>query len=171
LFGFYQVYATFFVAYLRKGLNLPTELVGNIWLYWAVLAFLSMIFWGGISDRIGRKWSLAACLIPVVISIFIPIFFQDLPFLYASAMLYGASFAGPVAIILAAAAESVPLPMAAAAVGLVTACFGMGQAISPTIAGYLTDLTGSFYPGFAMSAVVIALALLTFTLWPLKRAD
>ncbi len=171
LLGFYQVYATFFVAYLRRGMNLSTELVGNIWFYWAVLGFLTMMLWGIISDRIGRKWALAVCVLPLVFSVFMPLFWQDIPLLYASAMLYGATFGGPVAIVLAAAADVVPVRLAAAAVGLVTAFFGLGQAVSPTIAGYLTDLTGSFYPGFAMSGVVMLMSLVVFVLWPLKRAE
>lgn len=170
LFGFYQIYATFFIAYLRRGLNLPTELVGNIWLFWAILGLLFMMFWGWLSDRIGRKWSMAWCLLPLVVSVLMPIFWQDIPFLYLSAMLYGATYAGPMAIILAAAGDAVPITLAAAAVGLVTASFGLGQAVSPAIAGYLTDLTGSFYPGFVVSAVVMFFSLVTFALWPLKKA-
>jgi len=169
LFGFYQIYATFFVAYLRRSLNLPTELVGNIWLYWAVLAFVFMMFWGWLSDRIGRKEAMAPCLMVLLVSVLMPIVWQDIPLLYLSAMIYGATFAGPMTIILAAAGDAVPTSMAAAALGLVTAAFGLGQAVSPAIAGFLTDLTGSFYPGFALSAAVMALSLIVFVRLPLKR--
>lgn len=169
LLGFYQIYATFFVAYLRRGLGLPTEVVGNIWFWWAVLAFLLMMLWGLLSDRFGRRQVMAPCMLFLVASVLMPIFWHDVPLLYASAMLYGATFAGPMTIILAAAGDAVPRPMAAAAVGLVTAGFGLGQAIAPAIAGFLTDFTGSFYPGFVLSAVGMALSLLTFFLLPLER--
>lgn len=169
LFGFYNIYSTFFVAYLQRGLNLTTEVVGNIWLYWALLGLLVMMFWGTLSDRIGRKEAMAPCLLMLVVSILIPVFWHDLPFLYLSAALFGATFAGPMTIILAAAGDAVPTTLAAAAMGLVTAAFGLGQAVSPAMAGFLTDLTGSFYPGFVLSAVVIALSLVTVVLLPLKR--
>ncbi|MDO8689062.1 MAG: MFS transporter [Dehalococcoidia bacterium] len=171
LWGFYQIYATFFITYLRNGLKLPAETVGNIWFYWAVLAFLLMAGWGLLSDRIGRKRTMALCAVPLLASILMPIFLHDVTFLYASAMIYGATYAGPMQIILAAAAESVPLRLAAAALGLVTAAFGLGQAVSPAIGGYLIDLTGSFYPGFILSAVAMALSLVIFVLWPLKKAS
>ena len=170
LFGFYQVYVTFFIAYLRRGLGLPAEVVGNIWLVWAILGFLFLALWGLLSDRIGRKQAVALCMLPLLVSVILPLFRQDIPFLYISAVLYGATYGGPMQIILAAAADAVPVSLAAAAVGLVTAFFGLGQAISPAIAGYLADLTGSFYPGFALSAVVMASSLAIFALLPLKRA-
>lgn len=169
LFGFYQIYATFFVAYLRRGLNLPTELAGNIWFYWAVLGLVFMMFWGWLSDRIGRKEAMAPCLLLLVVSVLMPMFWQNIPLLYLSAMIYGATFAGPMTIILAAAVDAVPVPLAAAAVGLVTAAFGLGQAVSPAIAGFLADLTGSFYPGFALSGAVMLFSLVTIVLLPLKR--
>ncbi len=171
LWGFYQIYATFFITYLRNGLGLPADLVGNIWLFWAVLAFLCMAAWGLLSDRIGRKRAMTLSAVPLLASILMPMVLQDVPFLYASAMIYGATYAGPMQIILAAAAESVPVRLAAAALGLVTAAFGLGQAVSPAIGGYLIDLTGSFYPGFILSAVAMGLSLVIFDLWPLKKAS
>ena len=128
-----------------------------------------MMFWGWLSDRIGRKEAMAPCLMVLLVSVLMPIVWQDIPLLYLSAMIYGATFAGPMTIILAAAGDAVPTSMAAAALGLVTAAFGLGQAVSPAIAGFLTDLTGSFYPGFALSAAVMALSLIVFVRLPLKR--
>jgi MFS family permease len=170
LFGFYQIYATFFVAYLRRGLNLPTALVGNIWFSWALLSLITMLFWGWFSDRVGRKEAMTPCLLVLVASVLLPIFRQDVPMLYLSAMLYGATFAGPMMIILAAAAEAVSPALAAAALGLVTAAFGLGQTISPAIAGFLIDHSGSFYPSFILSAAVMALSLATIIVLPLKKA-
>ncbi len=170
LFGFYHIYVTFFISYLHRGLDLPTEVVGNIWLVWAILGFPFLALWGLLSDRIGRKQALALCTLPLLASVVLPMFRHDIPFLYLSVILYGATFGGPMQIILAAAAEAVPVSLAAATVGLVTAAFGLGQAVSPALAGYLTDMTGSFYPGFALSAVVMASSLATFVLLPLKKA-
>lgn len=169
LFGFYQVYVTFFIAFLRRGLDLPIEVSGNIWLVWGILGFPFLALWGLLSDRIGRKQAMALCMVPLVVSVILPMLRQDVPFLYLSAMLFGATFGAPMNIILAAAGDAVPVSLAAATVGLVTAAFGLGQAVSPAMAGYLTDVTGSFYPGFALSAVVLALCLTTFVLLPLQR--
>ncbi len=169
LFGFYQIYATFFVAFLRGPLKLSTADAGNIWLAWAIVGVVFMAFWGWLSDRIGRREAMFPCTVVLVISVLMPIFWHDVPLLYLSAMLYGATFTGPMTIILASAGEAVAPRLAAASLGLVTAGFGLGQAVSPAIAGQLTDMTGSFYPGFIISAVVMLLSFVTFSLLPLKR--
>lgn len=170
LFGFFQIYVTFFVAYLRRALDLPAAMVGSIWLVFAVVGLPFLALLGLLSDRIGRKQAMALCMIPLLAGVILPIFQQDVPFLYVSAALFGLTFGAPMQMFLAAAADAVPVKLAAASVGLVTAAFGLGQGVSPAIAGYLTDLTGSFYPGFALSAVVMALSLATFVLLPSKRA-
>ncbi len=169
LFGFYQIYATFFVAYLRGQLQLPTSVAGNIWLSWAIVGVMFMAFWGWLSDRIGRKETMVPCVLVLAVSVIMPIYWHDMPFLYLSAMLYGATFAGPMTIILASAGEAVAPGFAAAAMGMVTAAFGVGQAISPAIAGFLTDLSGSFYPGFVLSAAGMLLSAVTMVLLPLKK--
>lgn len=169
LFGFYQIYATFFVAYLRGPLGLTTAEAGNIWLAWAVIGVAFMAFWGWLSDRIGRREAMAPATLLLAFSVVMPIFWHDTPFLYLSAMLFGATFTGPMTIILASAGEAVSTSLAAAALGLVTAGFGLGQAVSPAIAGQFADMTGSFYPGFVISAVFMLSSLVTFLMLPLKR--
>ncbi|MDP2660193.1 MAG: YbfB/YjiJ family MFS transporter [Dehalococcoidia bacterium] len=168
LFGFYQIYATFFVAYLRGPANLSTAEAGNIWLAWAVVGVAFMAFWGWLSDRIGRREAMTPCTIILAASVLMPIFWQDVPLLYVSAMLFGATFTGPMTIILASAGGAVAPRLAAASMGLVTAGFGLGQAVSPAIAGQFADITGSFYPGFVLSSVVMLASLVTFFLLPLK---
>lgn len=169
LFGFYQIYATFFVAYLRGPLGLSTADAGNIWLAWAVAGVVTMAFWGWLSDRIGRRQAMTPCTLLLVVSVLLPMFWHDTTLLYVSAMLYGATFTGPMTIILASAGAAVAPRFAPAALGLVTAGFGLGQAVSPAIAGQFADVTGSFYPGFVLSAVVMLASLVTFTLLPLRR--
>lgn len=169
LFGFYQIYATFFVAYLRGPLKLPTDVAGNIWFWWSIAALVLMAFWGWLSDGIGRKQAIVPCSLVVVVSTLVPVFWHDLPFLYLSAILFGGVFAGPMTIILASAGEAVAPPYAPAAMGLVTASFGLGQAVSPALAGLLIDMTGSFYPGFMLSAVVVLLSMVVILLLPLHK--
>ncbi|MDO8689694.1 MAG: YbfB/YjiJ family MFS transporter [Dehalococcoidia bacterium] len=168
LFGFFQIYATFFVAYLRGPAKLSTAEAGNIWLAWAVVGVAFMAFWGWLSDRIGRREAMTPCIIFLAASVLMPIFWQDVPLLYVSAMLFGATFTGPMTIILASAGEAVAPRLAPAAMGLVTAGFGLGQAVSPAMAGQFADITGSFYPGFVLSSVVMLASLVTFLLLPLK---
>ncbi|MBI2848665.1 MAG: YbfB/YjiJ family MFS transporter [Chloroflexi bacterium] len=169
LFGFYQIYATFFVAYLTKGLSLPVALVGNIWFYWAVLSFFFVMFWSALSDSIGRKKAVTPCLLLLVASTLLPIFRQDVISSYISAMLFGATFVGPMIIILAAAGDAVDSALASTAVGLVTAVFGLGQTVSPALAGVLIDATSSFYPGFLLAGAIITLSLISLLLIPLRQ--
>ena len=82
-----------------------------------------------------------------------------------SATLYGLTAWSIPAIVAAAAADYAPAPLAAAGLGFLTILFGIGQAISPPIAGSLADWSQSFSASFllcsgvALIGCVAALAL------------
>ena len=48
-------------------------------------------------------------------------------------------------------------PGAPAALGMVTFFFAMGQALAPSVAGYLADVTNSFNAAFFLAAAVAAM--------------
>jgi predicted MFS family arabinose efflux permease len=154
-FGFsYIIYATFFIRYLVREVQMPGERAGMIWLTIGLASSASGCFWGWFSDRWGRKWAL--------LSVFA---------LHGSAyLLFGASLR-PSAIYISAglfaiSAWSVPALMAAlcgdifgsrlapAALGLLTIVFGIGQALGPYVAGLIADAAGSFAPAFLLACAM-----------------
>jgi MFS family permease len=50
--------------------------------------------------------------------------------------------------------------LAPAALGFITVFFGIGQAVGPSIAGIMADVTGSFHPAFLLAGGVAFLGAL-----------
>lgn len=153
--GFFLIYTVFFVAYLTKGLGLPIEVAGIIWLLIGVPSIPTQVLWGVLSDRIGRKRTLIPCLVVMSFSILLPVLSHSFVILSISAFLFGSTFTAPLTILLTMAGDIGGPTMASAASGMVTMGNGLGQMIGPGISGFLIDLTGSFYPGFLLSATAI----------------
>ncbi len=169
-FGFsYIIYATFFAAYIIKERHMHSGLAGNLLSLIGILSIVSGLMWGSISDIIGRKFGFA------LVS-----FFQGLSYLiftlnigassfYISAAMFGLTAWSIPAIMAAACGDYCGAKMAPAALGFVTFIFGIGQMISPSIAGYLTDTMGSFNPAFILACLmawlgtIISLALKKLT--------
>ncbi len=154
--GFFSVYLVFLSAFLTRGLGYSTEFAGNLWTLVSIMSVISLIPWGYLSDRFGRKEALIPCATMLLAGILIPVFRQDIPSLILSAFLFGTAYVGPMTIITVAAGDLVGPAMAAAAMGLVTMGHGIGQVAGPGIGGVLIDMSGSFYPGFLLAAAGIA---------------
>lgn len=167
--GFYVIYLVFFVAYLNRGLGLSPAQSASIWYFVGILSIFSHLFWGTLSDKTGRKPAMFPCLSMLALSIALPFFRHDLAGLYLSTIIFGISMAGPMMVVLATVGDAVDTPMVAAAVGLVAMAFGVGQTIAPAVAGVMIDATGSFYPGFLLSAGVLVAELVSFALLRLPR--
>jgi hypothetical protein len=84
--------------------------------------------------------------------------------LLTSAALLGATFMGITALgMIAARGLAVGSPQRA--LGLMTASFGVGQIIGPSVAGYGFEMTGSFYlPSMLAAAALCLAAVLTMML-------
>lgn len=168
LHGFYAAYTTFMMAFLTKGLNLSLDVAGNMWFWMGLVSTPTIIIWGVLSDTMGRKRALISCGILLFVGTILPVFSHEVPLLYISMILFGATFTGSMIIILAAAGDAAGATMASAAMGLVTMGHGLGQMIGPALGGFLIDWTGSFYPGFLLAALAIAGEIILFGIIPLS---
>ncbi len=167
--GFFSVYLVFLSAFATRGLGYSNEFAGNLWTLLAVVSALSLIPWGYLSDRWGRKEALIPCALMLLAGILIPVLRQDVPSLLLSATLFGIAYVGPMTIITVAAGDIVGPAMGAAAMGLVTMGHAIGQMAGPGIGGVLIDLSGSFYPGFLLGAAGVAAEILIISRMSLPR--
>ncbi|MDP2660294.1 MAG: MFS transporter [Dehalococcoidia bacterium] len=168
--GFFSVYLVFLSAFATRGLGYSNEFAGNLWTLVAVVSVLSLIPWGYLSDRWGRKEALIPCALMLLAGILIPVFRQDVPSLLVSATLFGIAYVGPMTIITVTAGDIVGPAMGAAAMGLVTMGHGIGQMAGPGIGGILIDLSGSFYPGFLLAAAGICAEIIIISRMALPKA-
>ncbi|GAB4293263.1 MAG: YbfB/YjiJ family MFS transporter [Desulfuromonadia bacterium] len=156
-FGFsYIIYMTFFVKHLitggydRSGAGRLFTLIG-----WSCLMF--SFFFGWLSDRIGRKWTMASVsLVHAAAFTLFGLGSTPLSFIL-SAVLYGATAFSIPAVMAAACGDIFGRRLAPAALGFITLLFGIGQAAAPGIAGAIADRSGSFSPAFLLAAGVALL--------------
>ncbi|WP_349360019.1 YbfB/YjiJ family MFS transporter [Stappia sp.] len=158
--GGYVVTATFLTSILRASQTLaPFE--APVWAAVGLAAAGSVWVWGRVAARIGAASAFAlACgveALGVAASVLVP----GLAGPALAALLLGGTFMGITALGLVEARRLSQGPPARA-LGLMTACFGLGQALAPALAGWLADLTGGFlWPSLGAAALLVAAAGLT----------
>jgi MFS family permease len=157
LFGFgYVITATFLVAIVRASPRMH-GVETLVWLVVGLTAAASVALWTWLGNVLGirRAYSLA-CLLEaggVLASVLLPSTTGAL----LAATLLGGTFMGLTALGLAQArilATDNPRPVLA----LMTAGFGVGQVIGPSVAGYLSDQGGSFLAPSLLAAAALGVA-------------
>ena len=160
IFGFaYNIYATYFVAYMVEEIRLAEKTAGDIWAIFGWMCMGSGLIWGFISDRLGRREALLWNNGIISFSVLLPLLLHHPFFLGLSAFLFGATFLGTVTVIAASIGDQV-VEKRASVYGLVTLIHGIGQFLGTISGGYLKDLTGSFQLTFIVSLTGFLLCVL-----------
>jgi MFS family permease len=155
MYGFsYVIYMTFFKAFLSDEMGLDPVLAANLWALVGGLSAFCGVIWGGISDRLGRKYGAALAYFTLALSYLIFALFRTLPAFYVSVFLFGLSAWSIPTIMAAAAGDYVGPRLAPAGLGFITLFFGIGQALGPAVGGHLKDATGTFVFSFILAAAV-----------------
>ncbi|MFB0535719.1 MAG: nitrate/nitrite transporter [Anaerolineae bacterium] len=154
MFGFsYIIYATFFADYLTGEAGFAKEAAGWLWSLAGLVSFVSGFIWGTVSDVIGRKYGLALVYFLQGLCFIIFGLWKAPPGYYLSALLFALTAWSIPAIMAATSGDYLGPRLAPAALGFVTVFFGIGQAIGPTVAGYIGDVTGSYTLAFIIAGL------------------
>jgi MFS family permease len=140
----YIVYMTFFAAYLVKEAGLAQAEVGRMWAMVGGFSIFCGLIWGGLSDKLGRSKGAFLAYLVLGISYAILALGHARAAYYVSSVVFGITAWSIPVIMAAAAGDYVGPRLAPAGLGFVTLFFGIGQALGPSLAGYLADLTHSF---------------------------
>lgn len=157
-FGFsYIIFMTFFVKHLMSAGGYTKAAAGSLFMTMGWACLLCSFFWGGLSDRIGRKWTMV--LVYAIHAVAFTLFgLARTPLVFTvSALLYGATAFSIPAIMSAACGDQFGRRLAPAALGFITLLFGIGQALGPSVAGFMADVSGSFSTSFFLAAGVALL--------------
>ena len=166
LFGYtYVIYATFIVTSLIQEHGFSEAQAGSFWSLVGGLSLLSGPVFGTLSDRIGRKYTLALVFAIQTAAYLLVSTPLAAPFLYLSIGCFGV-VAWSIPSIMAALSGDYAGPRKAARIfGLITFIFALGQIAGPAVAGLLAEKSHSFGSSFFMAAcftaagVVLALTL------------
>ena len=161
LFGFtYVIYATFTVTTLVRERGFSESVAGDFWMWVGFLSLFSGPVFGALSDRLGRKAGLIVAFSFQAVSYLLIATRLPGMFLYLSIGCYGLVAWSIPSIMAAAVGDHVGARKAAAAFGLVTFLFGLGQISGPAVAGMLAERTGSFSGSYYMAAAFAGGAIL-----------
>ncbi len=163
----YIIYVVFFAAYLVKEMGYSQSWAGSLWAMVGGLSIFCGVIWGSISDRLGRSRGAALAYLVLGISYLVYATLKMETGFYISAVLFGLTAWSIPTIMAAAAGDMVGPRLAPAGLGFITLFFGIGQALGPTLGGYLADKTQSFTVPFLVAAG-ISFAGAVFSLF-LKR--
>ncbi len=160
LFGFgYVITGTFIVAIVRAS---PSIAPLETWI-WAVVglsAAPSLWIWTVIAKRLGTLKAFAVACVAEAIGVAASVLWVTPAGMILAGALLGGTFMGLTALGLIAArrmTEGDPRPVLAR----MTAAFGLGQIVGPTLAGFFFDLSGSFLSSSLIAtAALVAAALL-----------
>ena len=160
LFGFgYVITATFIVAIVRGSPDIaPVEPM--VWIVVGLAAAPSVALWTWVAGRLGVFRTYAVACVVEAVGVALSVASTAPTMVLIAAALLGGTFMGITALGLAGGrilAQGDPRRTLA----LMTAAFGLGQAVGPVFAGALGDLTGSFtLPSMAAAAALVTAAVL-----------
>jgi predicted MFS family arabinose efflux permease len=157
LFGFgYVITATFLVTIVRVSDEVRV-LEPWVWVLFGVAAIPSVAFWSRIGERIGITNAYALACIVEAIGVAASVEWVSIWGVCLSALLLGGTFMGVTALGFTAA-QMLSAENPHQAFGRMTASFGIGQMVGPTLAGFLAEQSGSFRVASLIAATALMAA-------------
>lgn len=151
----YVVTATFLVAIVERQ---PAIAGYGNWMF-AVLGLAAIpatIIWDRVTRKIGYLYALILGYLLQIFGILMPAISDNLILLFFSAMLFGATFAGCVSMVLSMAGRLYP-SKPAKLMGKLTMAYGAAQITAPAITGMVAEQTGNFNAGLWMASISLVL--------------
>jgi predicted MFS family arabinose efflux permease len=158
LFGFgYVITATFLVTIVRAADDVRA-LEPWVWVLFGLAAIPSVAIWTRLGQRIGIMHAYGVACIIEAVGVAASVEWMTIPGVCFSALLLGGTFMGLTALGFMAA-RILSAENSHQAFGRMTASFSIGQMIGPTLAGFLSEQSGSFrVPSLIAAAALLAAA-------------
>jgi MFS family permease len=161
VYGFaFMTYITFFQKRLVGDLGYSNEAAGYMFLAVGIAALIFGLFYGVISDRLGRGRAMATTLVLEGVAAIIFALRPSTALLVVAAVIFGSGAFSMPGLIGAACGERFGAKLASASLGFVTVFIGAGQALGPYLGGLLADASSSYSAPYMLSAGVFAVGVL-----------
>lgn len=148
---------TFFTAYLIEEHAMEASTAGQLWALQGIAGIASGFIWGSVSDRIGRRYALMGTFATQAICFALFAAGGGLLVFGLCAVMYGITARAAFTVVASYTGDVMETRLATAALGASSMFAGIGQALGPTIAGFIADSTSSFTLAFWGSAGLILL--------------
>ncbi|MEI2384601.1 YbfB/YjiJ family MFS transporter [Breoghania sp. JC706] len=163
LFGFGYVITTTFISTMARMSPALSPYETAIWAAVGIAGMPSVMIWGTLARRIGNAPTYAIACLVEALGVTLSVISDTGLIVVLAAMMVGGTFIAITAIGLMQA-RLLSRGNAHSALALMTASFGFGQMVGPTLAGLAYDATGSFLlPSLAAAAALVIAAGLALT--------
>jgi MFS family permease len=154
----YIVSATFIVAIIAMTPGLAAFSPYS-WVATGLAALPSTVLWPQLGRRIGTKRTLLCAFILQAAGIYVSIDADTIGAVLFSAIAFGGTFLGIVALTLAEGNRRAPHD-SRRATAILTVCFSLGQILGPVLAGILADMRAGFALPLLLATACIAIGTL-----------
>ena len=153
---------TFLSTYAVHELALPYEVAVRLVMVIGISAMAGKITLGPISDRLGRIRIMMLCAVLIAVGSLGIAYAPGLTLLIPATVVFGLGYGTVWSMYAASASDYFSKSLAGSIVGLWTVFLGVGSILSPIIAGWIADTTGTLTWSFilAMAAAIVSLFLL-----------
>jgi MFS family permease len=145
----YIVTGTFLVA-IVDGTPGLRGIGADVWIVVGLAVIPSAFLWAALAERTGYARALAGAYVLQAIGIALPIA-GGAGAAFASAVLFGGTVAGIVALTLTLGGHLAP-GRSARLIGMLTAAFGLGQMIGPVLGGVIANYARDFTPALVVAS-------------------
>ena len=153
LYGFGYVALGTFISTMARTTSGLEDTEPYIWLIVGLSGIPSVFFWNWFGQKIGNDLALFLACAIMGIGVFISVMNNHFYFLF-SAILFGITFIPITAMSLLEGQKRFPGSFIIST-AILTSSFSIGQMIGPYLAGYVTDLTGSFNISMYISSIAL----------------
>ena len=155
--------------FLSIDLKYSQEQAANVLSIVLASSIVGRLLMGWLADRIQKKYVMI--LIYALVALSIPLlYFSTTPgVIYVFAFLFGVALGGDYMIIPLIAAELFGVKVLGRIMGLVITLDGVAEALSPMLAAWLRDKTGSYANGFAALIILAVIGTVAVIMLPRKN--
>lgn len=153
----YVISATFIVAILEK-ISVLTGRGSWVWVLVGLAATPSTFIWDRVVRRRGEVGALLICYVLHTASIALPVITDSPGWNVLGALLFGGTVVGIVSLTLSLIGRRFPANPAKA-MARMTLSYGLAQIISPAVAGFIANATGSYHGALIMATISMMLGI------------
>ncbi len=155
----YIAYMTFMIAWVQNSGG-GAMLQSAFWFVIGLGAISSPWVCAGIQKKVLHGYGFALLSLVTLIASLLPIFSSGTPLLMVSAAGFGCAFFAVVASTTVYVRRNLPPEGWAAAIGMMTVMFSIGQIVGPVLIGFINDLTHNLSSGLWASAGLLLLSVI-----------